>query len=69
MCLFFGIFLGILLTVGAVYIVDAMRKTGAGGGVAEPAMVNWDVVGRKMRALSASIQAQWAKVSGKRKDI
>jgi hypothetical protein len=68
MCLFFGIFLGILLTVGGSYLADALRKTGAGGGIAEPAMVNWDVVGRKTRALWASIQEQWAKISSKRKD-
>lgn len=69
MQLFFGIFLGILLTVGGAYLADATRKSGAGGGIAEPPMVNWDVVGRRTRALWASIQEQWAKISGKRKDI
>jgi hypothetical protein len=67
MSTFFGIILGILLTVGAAYISDALRKPGVAG-AAEPPIVNWDVLGRKLKALSRTLQNGLAKLTGPRKD-
>ena len=59
MRLLFGMILGFALTVGGAYISDA-SKTGAD---ARP-MVNWDVVGKNVDALTVMIKQGWAKLTG-----
>ena len=59
MRLLFGIILGAALTVGAAYISDASKS----GPDARP-MVNWDVVGKNVDALTVMIKQGWAKLTG-----
>jgi hypothetical protein len=54
--MFLGIILGILLTIGAAYIADSVRKTSGPEGSAERPVVNWDVVERGVKALTALIR-------------
>ena len=59
MRLLFGMILGAALTVGIAYVSDT-AKTGAD---ARP-MVNWDVVGKNVDALTVMIKQGWAKLTG-----
>ena len=68
MRMFFGIILGILLTIGSVYVFDSMRKSGGPDGSGERPVVNWDVVERGVKALSSSLQEGWSRLSGRGKD-
>lgn len=61
--MFLGIIIGILLTIGAAYITDTVRKTGGPDG--ERPMVNWDVVQKLLKALFATIQENWTKLTGR----
>lgn len=63
--MFFGIILGILLTIGAAFVADTFSKPAAGT-IAEP-IVNWDVLWRKLKALSQILQEQLARFTGPRK--
>ncbi len=54
MRLLFGIILGALLTVGAAYIADSQSDPLQGG-----RMVNWDVVGEKVSALTVDLRRMW----------
>jgi hypothetical protein len=65
--MFFGIILGIILTVGAAYVYDSVRKTSIQGGIERP-VVNWDVVNRGVKTLVSSAQASWARLTGHAKD-
>lgn len=47
-----GILVGIVLTIVAVYVLDA-------GGSAQRTMVNWDVVGEKVGTLTAEAREVW----------
>jgi hypothetical protein len=64
MRMFFGIILGIVLTIGAAYIYDAVRKP-SGDGTYDRPIVNWDVLGH---TLSSTVQDGWARLTGKSKD-
>jgi hypothetical protein len=55
MRLLLGIVLGVLLTIIAVYIADL-----GADGVEQRRIVNWDVVGEKLNALTAEAQTVWA---------
>ena len=59
MRLVFGIILGCALTVGAAYVTDA-----ASGSPPEKPMVNWDVVGKNVDALTVMIKQGWSKLTG-----
>jgi hypothetical protein len=56
----FGVIVGVLITVGAVYLRDAALPTGVD---ARP-MVNWDVVDRSVHDLSETVREQWARLTG-----
>ena len=58
MRLFFGIILGIALTVGGAYVVDST----AGAGAAR--MVNWDVVARNVDGVTNFVRDGWRKITG-----
>lgn len=59
MRLLFGMILGAALTVGAAYISDTAKS----GPEARP-MVNWDVVGKNVEAVTVMIKQGWAKLTG-----
>ena len=55
-----GIIIGGLLTVGGAYVADSVSSKDA---TAKP-MVNWEVVGKNMEALTALARETWKKVTG-----
>jgi hypothetical protein len=55
----FGMIIGSLLPVAGVYFADSRPKPAAEGVEAERPMVNWDVVGKKVDALTADAQTIW----------
>jgi hypothetical protein len=59
MRLLFGMILGFALTVGGAYISDTAKS----GADARP-MVNWDVVGKNVEAVTVMIKQGWAKLTG-----
>ena len=59
MRLLFGMILGFALTVGGAYVSDTAKS----GPDARP-MVNWDVVGKNVDALTVMIKQGWAKLTG-----
>jgi hypothetical protein len=56
MRLIFGIIIGCALTIGGAYVAD--KASGA-----EP-MVNWEVVGKNVSALTALARDGWRKITG-----
>jgi hypothetical protein len=66
--MFFGIIVGILLTIGAAYVYDSIRHTNSFGASAERPLVNWDVANHIVKALVSSAQAGWARLTGHAKD-
>lgn len=58
-----GMIIGSLLTIAGVYFVDSRAKdtaaAAATGTEVERPMVNWDVVSKKVDALTADAQAVW----------
>lgn len=60
MRLFLGIILGILLTIGGAYVIDAARPANS---EIKP-MVNWEVVQEKFRGLATSAQDGWNRLTG-----
>ena len=61
---FTGLVVGIALTVGAAYVVDAMHAAPGPDGHEARRMVNWEVVNDNMRDLSASVQQGWHRLTG-----
>ena len=61
---FTGLIIGIVLTIGAAYVVDAMHSAPGPNGHEARRMVNWDVVSDNMRDLSASVQQGWHRLVG-----
>jgi hypothetical protein len=59
MRLILGIIIGFGLTVGGAYIADTMSSPAAGS-----KMVNWDVVGKNVDAVTALAREGWKKISG-----
>jgi hypothetical protein len=55
---FFGIILGIALTVGGAYVADSMAGTGAAR------MVNWDVVSKNVDDVKNAVRDGWKKLTG-----
>jgi len=68
MRMFLGIILGVLLTIGAAYVADSVRKTDGPEGSPDRPVVNWDVVDRGVKALSSSLQDGWSRLTGRGKD-
>ena len=68
MRMFFGIIVGIILTIGAAFVSDRIRNTSGGEGTFERPVVNWDVVNHGVKALSATVQGGWARLTGHAKD-
>jgi hypothetical protein len=68
MRMFFGIIVGIILTIGAAYVTDSVRNTSGAEGTAERPVVNWDVVNHGIKALSSTVQGGWARLTGQAKD-
>jgi hypothetical protein len=58
MRLIFGIIIGAALTVGGAYIADAMADKEA-----KP-IVNWEVVGKNIDAVTALARAGWKRIDG-----
>ncbi len=58
-----GMIIGSLLTIAVAYFADSRAKDNAAavaaGGETERPMVNWDVVGKKVDALTADAQVMW----------
>lgn len=63
MRLFFGIILGIILTVGGAYIADSMTPT-TGEAATQARMVNWDVVQVRFSNLGTNIKGMWGRLTG-----
>jgi hypothetical protein len=66
----FGIILGVALTVAVAFIADssatAPTTTGSGSSTAvHRNMVNWDVVGDRMRGARERLRDTWARLSQK----
>jgi hypothetical protein len=55
---FFGIILGVALTVGGAYVADSMAGTGAAH------MVNWDVVSKNFDDVKNTVREGWRKLTG-----
>jgi hypothetical protein len=53
----FGLIVGCVLTVGGVYVTDAMSSAGA-------KMVNWDVVAKNLDSVTALAKEGWRKIAG-----
>lgn len=68
MRVFIGIIVGILLTVGTAYLVDAMRPAPGPDAVATRPMVNWDVVEQNFHSLSSRVQEGWIRLTKGGKD-
>ncbi|MGH6794556.1 MAG: hypothetical protein ACREDH_05005 [Methylocella sp.] len=66
--MFFGIIIGIILTIGAAYVSDSIRNTSGGEGTFERPVVNWDVVGHGIKVLSSTAKDGWARLTGHAKD-
>ncbi len=61
MRLLLGMILGALLTVGAAFVADSMAS---GDGGAEPRrIVNWDVAGDRLNAVTAYLRQEWDKLA------
>lgn len=64
-----GLIIGIALTFGTAYVVDAMHSAPGPDGKEARRMVNWDVVGDDMRGLSTGVQDLWARLAGGAKQL
>ena len=68
MRMFFGIILGISLTVGAAYVYDSIRDTSGAEGSFDRPVVNWYVVNHGLKTLSSTLQGSFARLTGHSKD-
>jgi hypothetical protein len=66
--MFFGIIVGIALTLGAAYIYDSIRNTSGGEGSFDRPVVNWDVLGHSVKSLTVSLRNGWERLAGRPKD-
>ena len=55
---FFGIILGVALTIGGVYVGELHVGTGA------TQMVNWDVVSKNFDDVKSAVREGWRKLTG-----
>jgi hypothetical protein len=71
MPVFFGIILGVFLTVGFAYVYDASTADEPGtvqSGVAHKPMVNWDVASRNWHGWTANVKTTWNKLAAHKID-
>lgn len=65
----FGIILGVALTVAVAFIADssatAPATTGSSSATVHRNMVNWDVVGDRMRVARERLHDTWSRLSQK----
>ncbi len=54
-----GLILGVILTIGSAYVVDAMHTAPGAAERPAPQMVNWTVVNENLRVLSGDVQTGW----------
>ena len=64
-----GLIIGIILTIGAAFLVDSLHSAPGPDQKEARKMVNWDVVGDNLRGLSTDVQDGWAKLVGSAKKI
>ena len=65
----FGVIIGVCLTIGTTYVVDAVTSAPGADQAAGRHMVNWDVVDGNLRGASSDVRDAWAKLLGKAKEI
>jgi hypothetical protein len=63
MRVFLGIILGVLLTVGIVYVADAGHQATCPAAEGRP-IVNWDEAALRYKNISAAIETGWHKLTG-----
>ena len=63
MRLLLGMILGALLTVGAAFVADSMASGDAASGAEPRRIVNWDVAGDRLHAVTAYVREEWDKLS------
>jgi hypothetical protein len=54
----FGIIVGAALTIGGVFVLDTLKA----GAEASP-MVNWEVVGKNVDALTVLVKRSWVRLT------
>lgn len=64
-----GLIVGIILTIGVAYIVDAMHAGPGPDGKEARQMVNWAVVSDNLRSLSTEVRDGWDSLLGKAREI
>ena|GEM_PF-804423 len=64
-----GLLVGIVLTIGSAYIVDAMHAAPGPDAKPAPQMVNWTVVNDNLRGLSSDVQGGWDRLVGTAKQL
>lgn len=65
-----GLLVGILLTVGTAYVVDALHAAPGPDDKATPQrMVNWGVVSDNLSGLSSGVKTGWSRLTGGVKEI
>lgn len=57
---FFGLIIGILLTVGGAYVADSMSSRA----VDSKPMVNWDVVAKNLDSVTTMAREGWKRLVG-----
>ena len=63
---FLGMVVGVLMTIGVAYLIDASSST-SGESTAQvdhKPMVNWDVVHKHVSGVTARAREAWRKVAG-----
>ena len=64
-----GVLIGIILTIGAAFLVDSLHSAPGPDQKEARRMVNWDVVGDNMRELSTDVQDAWSRLVGGAKKL
>ena len=69
---FFGMILGCLLTISAVYVHDSMATSTAASGatdVTSRSIVNWGVAAREWGQVKANVHTAWLKLKATTADV
>jgi hypothetical protein len=64
-----GLLVGIVMTIGAAYVADAMHAAPGDGAGGTRRMVNWEVVSDNLGDLSSDVRSAWARLVGGAKEI
>jgi hypothetical protein len=64
MNLLVGIIVGILLTIGTVFITDAFATPDVTSDTCSKQIVNWDVAKERLHSTSDSIRVGWDRLTG-----